>query len=71
MGMYDTLWVPCKKCGEQVGFQTKIDKCILKNWNLASVPSRVIYALEGENEICDNCDAVNTIRIPKVPVIIE
>jgi len=39
MGMYDTIYVPCPKCGEKEGFQTKGGECLLREYDLDKAPS--------------------------------
>ena len=34
MGMYDSVWVKCPKCGEENEFQSKSGECILGFYNL-------------------------------------
>lgn len=56
MGMYDTVNVPCPKCGKYHGFKSKSGSCELNEYNMEDVPPDV---LEGVNRYapvtCTQC----------------
>lgn len=58
MGMFDSIMVPCPKCGTRIGFQTKSGECILAVYELAEAPQD---ALEDVNRhaprTCPSCFA--------------
>jgi hypothetical protein len=53
MGMFDTVFVPCPKCGEKTGFQSKAGLCQLANYTLGDAPADVLADIAGETEHCD------------------
>lgn len=46
MGMYDSIFARCPKCGERLEFQSKTGPCRLQEYSLESAP---IDILEGVN----------------------
>lgn len=42
MGMFDSVMVPCPKCGTKVECQSKGGDCTLAVYDLASVPPEVL-----------------------------
>lgn len=42
MGTYDTINVPCPKCGTKSGFQTKSGRCTLAEYELNEAPADVM-----------------------------
>lgn len=57
MGMYDTIMVPCPKCGEEHEAQTKSGECLMHVWTLDRAPAD---AMEGVNRhapfYCKTCN---------------
>lgn len=43
MGVYDTIWAKCPKCGEKSEFQSKIGDCILQDYDLEDCPDDVLW----------------------------
>lgn len=39
MGMYDTILVPCPKCGEKGYFQTKGGECTMEDYEFERAPA--------------------------------
>ncbi len=50
MGMFDSVFVPCPKCGEMLEFQSKEGKCYSKRYSHSSVPAGIARDLIG----CDS-----------------
>lgn len=42
MGLYDTVMVPCPKCGHEEEFQSKGGACALDKYTLANAPADVL-----------------------------
>ena len=61
MGMYDTVWIRCPKCGAQVDFQSKAGDCFLHDYgwpdDAETIPKAILADLSGEKERCQ-CGAV-------------
>ena len=54
MGMFDTIWAKCPKCGEDLGFQTKSGDCILANYELGEAPDDVMANVNRHSPLeCD------------------
>lgn len=52
MGMFDSLMVPCPKCGAMVEFQSKAGECILAEYTIEDCPIVILADLMGEKEKC-------------------
>lgn len=63
MGMYDTVMVPCPKCGTESEFQTKSGPCALGVYKLSEAPVDVLGDINrhGPNA-CMKCDAVFEVK---------
>lgn len=59
MGMYDTVMVPCPKCGKKSGFQTKSGECTLAEYELEDVPYDVIQdVMRHGPATCASCGTI-------------
>jgi len=54
MGMFDSVWVPCPKCGAGVEFQTKSGDCAMRSYELDEAPIAVLGGIR-ECETCGKC----------------
>lgn len=52
MGMFDSVIARCPKCGEKVEFQSKAGMCLLKEYNMNSVPPEIAQDLDGDAQPC-------------------
>lgn len=68
MGMFDSLYVRCKKCRNEVEFQSKAGDCSLHSYTLSTVPANVAGDLVGQTETC-KCG--NTISLRGVVMLID
>jgi len=54
--MYDTVLVPCPKCGQEEGFQTKSGPRMLNNYRLVTAPLEVLVDINRHAPYtCSNC----------------
>jgi ribosomal protein S27AE len=64
MGMFDTVMVPCPKCGTKSGFQSKGGDCMMAEYELENCPS---YVLSDVNRYapntCVECGTVFAVRV--------
>ena len=63
MGMFDSLFVSCRNCGQEVEFQSKAGDCSLASYRLDNVPPGIAGDLAGETEICQRCSSGITLRV--------
>ena len=54
MGMFDSVYVQCPHCEEEVEIQTKHGECILGQYYLYNAPADVLIGVEGRHH-CDEC----------------
>lgn len=52
MGSFDTVWVDCRRCGKQIGFQSKAGDCLLKNYSVWKAPVEILGKLNGTTKDC-------------------
>lgn len=57
--MYDTVHIPCPKCGADVDVQSKGGECLLGNFTTDTAPVDVLLGLKDRNYVdqCDKCKA--------------
>ena len=56
MGMFDSIYAPCPKCGEESEFQSKGGDCFLECYNLVDVPYDVLLdANRHSPNTCEKC----------------
>lgn len=61
MGMFDSLYVECRKCHEEIEFQSKAGDCSLHSYKLDNCPPGVAGDIIGQSQSCQ-CGNVVTIR---------
>jgi len=62
MSCFDTVVALCPVCKGPVNFQSKADKCDLKNYDINCVPVKIALDIQGELGTCGNCDREYTIH---------
>jgi len=68
MGMYDTVNVPCPKCGEVQGFQSKSGQCLLQEFDLDNCPPDVLQDVNRHSPAtCTKCNTKFWVGEKKVP----
>ena len=56
MGMFDTVLVPCPRCGERSKFQSKGGDCILAEYQLEQCPLDVLSDVNRHApNVCNRC----------------
>lgn len=56
MWMYDTFYLDCKKCWNQIEKQTKVSKCILWSYsNNRFCPKEILLDMHWKPFICGKC----------------
>jgi hypothetical protein len=73
MGMFDTVWINCPRCGEQYEAQSKGGGCTLKDYNIWDAPQDV---LSGVNDtypfVCSKChSSFRVILHPTIELVNE
>lgn len=64
MGCYDTVLVPCPKCGEITEFQSKSGDCLLNEYPLESCPSDVLANVNRHSpQECSRCHTMFEVKI--------
>jgi len=67
MGMFDSVYAPCARCGNHIEIQSKAGECCLQIFSINSVPIAVADDLDGEVVHCEKCETTNVVTIQKVP----
>lgn len=66
MGMFDSVFVRCPKCGGDVEFQSKAGPCELRRYSADSVPPEIAESITGDVSSC-SCGERLKIR-PAAPI---
>jgi ribosomal protein L37E len=64
MGCFDSVMVPCPRCGERSEFQSKSGECLLKTYDLEHCPPNVLADVNrhGPHE-CRRCGATYQVDV--------
>lgn len=55
MGLFDSVWVPCPRCGKPVEFQSKaLDPC-METFSLADAPAEILFDVMNWPHYCGAC----------------
>ncbi len=57
MGVFDSVWVKCPKCGTENDFQTKSGDCCLDNYTLEDCPDDVLVDVNRHSPCLCKCGA--------------
>ena len=63
MGMFDTVYMNCRKCGKNFEEQSKGGECTLANYGLDTAPIDVLSGLDRKNITCPYCGTEHEIVI--------
>ena len=55
VGMFDSVYIECPKCGSDVEFQSKAGDCTLASYGMHDVPPEIAGDLHGQSQECRNC----------------
>jgi len=68
MGVFDSVMVPCPKCGQREEFQSKSGPCALAVYNLEDAPDSVLMNINRHAPIaCGKCGAVFEVELGGEP----
>ncbi len=71
MGMFDTVLVPCPKCGEVSEFQSKGGDCRLSEYTLDNCPQDVLSDVNRHSpNTCDKCGSKYMVGLKEVTILI-
>lgn len=73
MGCYDTVQLPCPKCGEIEYAQSKGGACTLKSYNLENAPEDVLSDVNRHSPFnCIQCKAIFEVQeVNGKPTVVE
>lgn len=64
MGMFDSVWVPCPKCGALAEFQSKGGDCSLTDYTLDNAPPEVLGDVNRHSpQTCEKCGTTFRVRM--------
>jgi endogenous inhibitor of DNA gyrase (YacG/DUF329 family) len=64
MGVYDTVLVPCPKCGELYNAQSKSGDCVLAVYTLEEAPADVLENVNRHAPFqCDKCFTIFQVEL--------
>lgn len=56
MGMYDSLYVDCPKCGKELEFQSKSGECCMSSYKKGNLTPEVAIGINGDLVRCQFCN---------------
>jgi endogenous inhibitor of DNA gyrase (YacG/DUF329 family) len=72
MGCYDTVLVPCPKCGELYDAQSKSGDCLCGVFDFENTPSNVMSNVNRHAPfVCDKCKTVFCVKFNPKPEVVE
>lgn len=71
MGCYDTIMIPCPKCGEIYEAQSKSGDCLLREYKFEDCPEDVMENVNRHAPfICSNCQTSFMVEMtPSVKIL--
>lgn len=64
MGMFDSVYVPCPKCGELNEFQSKGGDCLLNEYTLENAPANVLLDMNSHSPVtCRICETKYEVKL--------
>lgn len=57
MGVYNSIYVPCPDCGNNIEFQSKSGSCQLSTYSISDCPEKEVEGIMGDSWCCENCGA--------------
>ena len=72
MGCYDTVMVPCPKCGNRIPFQSKSGECILAEYDMEEAPEDVLRDVNRHAPYeCEKCRIWFQVEVDITPAVIQ
>ena len=75
MGCFDSVWVPCPRCGNKTQYQTKVGICALDHYDLSTAPDNMLADIAdppgGEATMCKGCGAHYKLIVKCIATVIE
>lgn len=71
MGMYDTVLVPCPKCGELYQAQSKSGKCNLDMFQFGEAPDDVMVNINRHAPFECSCGTFFMVDLKDSPTVVE
>lgn len=60
MGLFDSVYVRCERCGKDVEFQSKAGECSLSSFDIHNAPYSILGDIGGQTQ---ECECGNPIKI--------
>lgn len=72
MGLYDSVWIPCPRCGHEVEFQSKAGRCEMAEYTLATVPPSIAGDVSDDVSQCECGASVKILaQVVLTPVVVQ
>ena len=75
MGMFDTVFLKCAGCGEELAVQSKAGPCECEEYTMATAPLSILADIYDDKKyydselFCDKCGAQNEIQIQYIATV--
>jgi len=57
MGLFDSFFVECPECNNELEFQSKSGECCLNNYNQKNLSTKVAIGINGDIVRCQFCNS--------------
>lgn len=73
MGCFDTVRIPCPKCGTRYKAQTKAGECSMLEYGMIDAPAKLLADIVGDKMQCGNCGEYFELELQVMarPVLID
>ncbi len=68
MGCFDSVNVPCPRCGHVNVLQNKAGPCLLNTYSLWNAPLDILADLADTRELCEKCEGAYTFHVQLIIV---
>lgn len=67
MGMFDSVYVACPRCGTRCEFQSKAGECCCDSYSLDDAPTEILLDIINEPNWCHGCKSWFALIDPAIP----
>ena len=72
MGMFDSVYIPCPKCGLRQEAQSKSGDCLLRVYSIEDVPEDVMWNINRHAPFkCEACGSLFEVELTYKTVLID
>jgi NMD protein affecting ribosome stability and mRNA decay len=66
MGLFDSVYLACPKCGLSIEVQSKAGDCLMDSYSSDTVPKRIAVDIDGDDAYCEGCGTSWRVAVKKM-----